>query len=92
MIACNRAVIELLDNSRKSLCNGQEPAMGADTNLLSSIGCGEECGRRCLVSVVGDCIVSQLHACLCVFLLDLLLRICQYMLDSSRSKALQKQD
>lgn len=45
--------------------------MGADTNLFSSIGCGEECRRRCLVSVVGDCIVSEhaclLCVCLCVF-------------------------
>lgn len=54
MIACNRVVIELSDNNRKSLCNGQTLAMGADTNLFSSIGCGEECRRRCLVSVVGD--------------------------------------
>lgn len=34
----------------------------ADTNLLSSIGCGKECRRRCLVSVAGDCFVSQ-RAC-----------------------------
>lgn len=69
MIACNRAVIELSDNSRKSLCNGQSLAMGADTNLLSSIGCGEECRRRCLVSVVGVCFVGQCacFACVCVF-------------------------
>ena len=62
MIAYRRVVIELSDNSRKSLCNGPQPAMGADTNLLSSIGCGEECRRRCVVSVVDDCVVSQ-HAC-----------------------------
>lgn len=65
MIACNRVVIELSDNNRKSLCNGQKLAVGADTNLFSSIGCGEECRRRCLVSVVGDRFVSQ-RVCLLV--------------------------
>lgn len=31
----------------------------ADTNPLSSIGCGEECRRRCLVSVADYSFVSQ---------------------------------
>lgn len=66
VITYNRVAIELLDNSKKSLCNGQYLAMGADTNLFSSIGCGEECGRRCLVSVLGDCFVSQPACLLCV--------------------------
>lgn len=66
----NRVVIDLSDNSRKSLCNWRWRAMGADSNLFRSIGCGEECGGRCLVSVVGGCVVSQRVCslvCVCVF-------------------------
>lgn len=77
MIACNRVMIELSDNNRKSLCNGQKLAVGADTNLFSSIGCGEECRRRCLVSVVGDRFVSQ---CVCLLVCVFIWFIAMYLL------------
>lgn len=63
--------------------------MGADTNLLSSIGCGEECRRRCLVSVVGDTFVSQ-RACLLVFVSSHLIYcyvfVCTGLTDTVKTK------
>lgn len=67
--------------------------MGADTNLFSSIGCGEECRRRCLVSVVGHCFVRQCVCLLtweCVFSFDLLQYICWYTFDSYSSKTAER--
>lgn len=59
MSVYNRVATELLDNCWQQLL------VGADTNLFISIGCGEECRRRCLVSVVCDCSVSQRLCLLC---------------------------
>lgn len=57
--------------------------MGADTNLFSSIECGEECRRRCLVSFVGECFVSQctcflVFVCVYVFSFNLFLCVCMF--------------